>query len=273
MSSARHRAAAALAAALVAATGPLALADGSSAARNGRASASASVAGNDFSWPQCAKGVGNGQGQPLPTGHRQFMIVGLTNGTGLHENPCLAAQWQYARDHADHVTGYTVPTYPTEAERKTAGDGHFGRCHHLRCRLRNSGWAQGRYAAHSLHSLGAHPPLVWVDVETRYRHPWSAHPALNRVVVKAVIASLQHAGYRAGIYSTNYMWHRIVNYETSLPEWVPAGSTSRGCVLPISRGPVWISQWGHYYAKSGDGFDENGFCRRAPSAHRMFERT
>jgi hypothetical protein len=230
-----------------------------------------SVDGNDFSWPQCPKGIGNGQGQPLPRGHRLFMIVGLSNGTGLHENPCLASQWAFAREHADHVTGYTVPTYPTRAERRDARTGHFGRCFHLRCRLRNSGWAQGQYAAASLESLHAHPPLVWVDVETRYRHPWTGHPSRNRLVVKAVIASLGRAGYRVGIYSTNYMWHRIVNYETRLPEWVPAGSTKRGCFQPISRGPVWFSQWGHYY-KSGNGYDENGLCRRAPALHRMFER-
>jgi hypothetical protein len=231
----------------------------------------ASVDGNDFSWPQCAKGVGNGQGQPLPLAHRLFMIVGLTNGTGLHENPCLAAEWQYARDHADHVSGYTVPTYPTRAERHDARVGHFGTCHTLRCKLRNNGWAQGRYAAHSLRSLGARSPMVWVDVETRYRHPWTGHRWRNRLVVKTMISSLQRAGYRVGIYSTNYMWHHIVGYETTLPEWVPAASTTRGCYLPISRGPVWISQYGHYSKKRDEAYDENGLCRRAPALHRMFE--
>jgi hypothetical protein len=76
-------------------------------------STAATIGGNDFSWPQCAKGVGNGQGQPLPAAHRDFMIVGLTDGVGLHENPCLAAQWQYARDHADRVITRTrTPTRP-----------------------------------------------------------------------------------------------------------------------------------------------------------------
>jgi hypothetical protein len=256
----RCRTAAALATALIAVAGPVA-----------RGAVSPSIDGNDFSWPQCAKGVGNGQGQPLPTAHRAFMIVGLTNGVGLHENPCLAAEWQYARDHADHVTGYTVPTYPTSGERAAARTGHYGRCRTLRCRLRNNGWAQGAYAAHSLRSLRAHPPMVWVDVETRYRHPWTAYPARNRIVVQTLVKSLQHFGYKVGIYSTNYMWHRIVRYATSLPEWVPANSTTRGCNLPISRGPVWLSQFGHYYDKRNAAYDENGLCRRAPALHRMFE--
>ena len=52
------------------------------------------VQGNDFSWPQCPKGVGNGLGEPLPSGHRTFMIVGLTNGTGMHENPwVMTRRW------------------------------------------------------------------------------------------------------------------------------------------------------------------------------------
>lgn len=237
-----------------------------------RTAAVGTVDGNDFSWPQCAKGVGNGQGQPLPVAHRDFMIVGLTNGTGLHENPCLADEWQYARDHADHVTGYTVPTYPVRAERQDATDGHYGHCTTLRCRLRNNGWAQGRFAVRSLRSVGAHPPMVWVDVETRYRHPWTSYRWRNRLVVRAEIASLEHAGYRVGIYSTNYMWHHIVGFETALPEWVPAGSTTRGCYEPISRGPVWLSQFGHYYPKRHEAYDENGLCRRAPALHRMFER-
>ena len=249
--------------------GPVAPTLASSAATSARL---ATPDGNDFSWPQCAKGVGNGQGEPLPTAHRKFMIVGLTNGTGLHENPCLAAEWQYARDHADRVTGYTVPTYPTTAERSAARTGHYGTCHTLTCRLRNNGWAQGAYAAHSLRSLGAHPPLVWVDVETRYRHPWTSHPVRNRIVVQTLIKSLQHSGYKVGIYSTSYMWHRIVSYSSSLPEWVPTmSSLTAGCSLRFSRGPVWVSQYIHNYPKQHAGYDENELCGRAPALQRMFE--
>jgi hypothetical protein len=236
------------------------------------ASRTATVAGNDFSWPQCAKGVGNGQGQPLPSGHRQFMIVGLTNGTGLHENPCLAEQWAFARAHADRVTGYTVPTYPTRAQRVAARAGHYGRCHRLPCQLRNSGWAQGEFAATGLRRIGAHPPMVWVDVETRHQQPWSRYSGWNRLVIKSEVASLQHAGYRVGLYSTSYMWRRIAGYASTFPEWVPADSTTRGCSRPFSRGPVWLSQFSHYYRRLHTAYDENGLCRRAPAMRRMFER-
>ena len=237
------------------------------------AASSSSPSGNDFSWPQCPKGVGNGQGEPLPVGHRTFMIVGLTNGTGLHENPCLDAQWQFARVNADHVTGYTMATYPTRAQRAAARVGHYGHCRQLTCELRNNGWAQGVYAQQSLRRIGASPPMVWVDVEVRHQQPWTTKPWLNRVVIKALIASLQHRGYRVGIYSTYYMWRDIAGYSSSLPEWVPSSSTAAGCRTPFSRGPVWLSQFTHYYRSRHAAYDENGRCGRAPAMQRMFERS
>jgi len=233
----------------------------------------ASPPGNDFSWPQCPKGVGNGLGQPLPVGHRQFMIVGLTNGTGLHQNPCLGAQWQFARANADHVTGYTMATYPTKRQRSDARVGHYGNCRSLTCELRNSGWAQGVYADKSLRRIGARPPMIWVDVEVRHQQPWTSKTRLNRLVIKSLIASLQHRGYHVGLYSTYYMWRDIAGYASSLPEWVPSSSTAHGCWTPFSRGPVWLSQFTHYYSSRHATYDENGKCGRAPAMQRMFERS
>lgn len=237
------------------------------------ATSASSPPGNDFSWPQCPKGVGNGQGEPLPAGHRTFMIVGLTNGVGFHENPCLSQQWQFARHNADHVTGYTMATYPTRAQRAASRVGHYGTCRQLACELRNSGWAQGVYAQQSLRRIGARPPMVWVDVEVRHQQPWTNKPALNRLVIQALISSLQHRGYRVGIYSTYYMWRDIAGYTSSLPEWVPSSSTSAGCWTPFSRGPVWLSQFTHYYRNRHTAYDENGKCGRAPAMQRMFERS
>ena len=242
-------------------------------ATDAEAARTASPAGNDFSWPQCPKGVGNGQGQPLPVGHRTFMIVGLTNGVGLHENPCLAAQWQFARVNADHVTGYTMATYPTRSQRAASNVGHYGRCRTLACQLRNNGWAQGVYARQSLRRIGARPPMVWVDIEVRHQQPWTTRTGLNRLVIQALIASLQHSGYRVGIYSTYYMWRDIAGYSSTLPEWVPSSSTSAGCWTPFSRGPVWLSQFTHYYRNQRAAYDENGKCGRAPALQRMFERS
>jgi hypothetical protein len=228
------------------------------------ASATTTVPGHDYSWPQCARGVGNGQGHPLPTGTHAFAIVGLTNGTGLHENPCLAGEWSYARSHASYVTGYAIVTYPTRAQLAAARHGHYGACSTLVCELKNNGWAQGEFTDTSLRRIGAHPPLVWIDVETRAQQPWSGTRSRNSVVVKAVIASLQAHGLRVGIYSNHYLWNHIAGFRTSLPEWVPAASLTKGCRMPFAGGPVWLSQWSHTYTASRS-FDENAACRGVPS--------
>ncbi|HET6818148.1 MAG TPA: hypothetical protein VFH66_13065 [Mycobacteriales bacterium] len=235
-----------------------------------RAAAATAPAGNDFSWPQCPKGVGDGQGKPLPSGSRRFEIVGLTNGVGFHENPCLASEWRYARGHASYVTAYTMLTYPTASQLKASATGHYGTCSTLACRLQNNGWAQGAFADASLDRIGGHPPMVWVDVEPRPQQPWSSNTSRNSLVVKAAISSLQHHGYRVGIYSVSSLWREVAGYSTRLPEWVPAGSLTAGCGRPFSAGPVWISQWAHYYS-SGDGYDENGLCGSAPSLSSVYQ--
>jgi hypothetical protein len=220
------------------------------------------TSGNDYSWPQCAKGVGDGQGQPLPGGTHSFAVVGLTNGQGLHENPCLATQWGYARAHASLVTGYTMVTYPTSTQLAAARVGHYGHCTTGACKLRNHGWAQAAYTVASLAKVGAHPPLVWIDVEPRTHQPWSRNKANNSLVVKAVVAGLQARGFAVGIYSNRYLWNSIAGYRTSLPEWVPAESLTKGCSLSFAGGRVLLSQWSHTYS-SGKSYDENGRCAGA----------
>lgn len=226
------------------------------------ASASTTVLpyGNDYSWPQCPRGVGNGQGAPLPSGQHAFAIVGLTDGVGMVRNPCLGSEWSYARAHASFLTGYAVPTYPTRAETAAAYRGRYGRCTTLNCRLMNAGWAESNAFELSLLAVHAHPPVVWIDVEIRHRNPWSASVARNATVIRAVIAGLRAKGHLVGIYSTSAMWREIAGgFRTTLPEWVPAVSLTRGCVRSFAGGPVWLSQWTHTYP-SGQAYDENGRC-------------
>jgi hypothetical protein len=227
------------------------------------------VPGNDYSWPQCPVGVGNGEGAPLPWGTHRFAVVGLTNGTGLHENPCLASEWRYARSHATYVTGYVIVTYPTRAQRIAADTGHYGPCSTYECRLRNNGWAQADFTDASLRRIGAHPPLVWIDIEPRYTQPWTTSRRWNSMVIRATIAGLQSHGYAVGIYSNRRMWHLIAGFRTTLREWVPAGSLSYGCSLSFG-GPVWLSQDLTTYS-GGRSFDEDGPCRRAPAFGRWFQ--
>jgi hypothetical protein len=236
------------------------------------AEAASRFTGNDYSWPQCAVGVGNGQGAPLPVRPHRFAVVGLTNGVAMHENPCLAAMWGYARAHATWVGVYTMVTYPTRRERAAASVGHYGRCSTRACRLRNAGWAEGDFAAASLGRIGAHPPLVWIDVETGRRHPWSHSRAENALVIRAVATSLRAHGYLVGIYSIGFMWRAVAGYRTALPEWVPSGRLTGGCGHSFAGGRVWLSQWTHTYA-NGNQYDENAGCPSTPPAAAWWERS
>lgn len=235
------------------------------------AAASPLVIGNDYSWPQCPKGVGNGQGAPLLKGVHAFAVVGLTDGVAMHENPCLASQWRYARTHARWLTGYTMATYPSRGELRAASSGHFGACTTTACRLRTYGWAQGAFADQSLRRVGAHPPLVWVDVEPRPKHPWSSSRSRNSVVLKALIDSLHAHGYGVGIYSNARMWRQIAGFRIRLPEWVPNGSLTGGCRLSFAGGHVALSQWTHIY-RGGRAYDENLRCAGMPSVTSWWQR-
>lgn len=229
------------------------------------------VFGHDYSWPQCPKGVGNGEGSPLPGGTHDFAVLGLTNGAAMHENPCLTSIWRYARSHARWVSGYTMATYPTPSQLRAAATGHYGTCTTTTCRLRNAGWAEADFADATLRRLGAHPALVWVDVEPRRSTPWSSSRSRNSPVIRALIAGLQSHGYRVGIYSLASMWRSIAGFRTTLPEWVPAGSLTAGCHRPFSAGPVWLGQYTHAYA-GGAAYDENVRCAGAPTASTWWQR-
>jgi hypothetical protein len=230
------------------------------------------VFGHDYSWPQCPKGVGNGQGAPLPGGIHDFAVVGLTNGTAMHENPCLASQWAYARVHARWVSGYTMATYPTPAQLRAARTGHYGTCTTTGCRLRNAGWAEAGFADASLRGVGAHPALVWVDVEPRRTTRWSSSRSHNSIVIRALLAGLEARGYRVGIYSTASMWHTIAGFRTPLPEWVPASSRTGGCRRSFAGGHVWLAQYTHTHP-GGAAYDENIRCGGAPTAAWWWQRS
>src|SRR5688572_19832848 len=71
--------------------------------------------GHDISWPQCPASVG-GEDLPLPPTSTQFVIVGLTHGLPFTENPCLADQVAWVRDHAKPAHAYTIAAFPTAAQ-------------------------------------------------------------------------------------------------------------------------------------------------------------
>jgi hypothetical protein len=218
------------------------------------ASKTSVLSGNDVSWPQCPVGMGiparRSLGLPMPGDTAGFVVIGLTNGPAFTPNPCLASQVQWARDRGLPTSAYAVATWPTA--RQVTRYGHAGPFAGTtpRSRLRNVGWAEGRYNLARLAATGLTVPHVWIDVEHYSIRPWSASRLDNRALVRGVVRAYQDAGVATGFYSTSLQWGQIVGATRwGLPEWHTAGPATRAIALgrcaerSFQGGPVVLAQW------------------------------
>ena len=237
------------------AAAPAAAAPVSTTARTATArTATTLVAGGDVSWPQCPKGMGipsrRSLGLPMPGDGAAFVVIGLTNGPAFTPNPCLAAQVQWARERGLPTSAYAVATWPTTRQVTRYGaSGPFAGTTR-RSRLRNVGWAEGRYNLARLASAGLTVPHVWIDVEHYSIRPWSSSRRDNRALVWGVVRAYRDAGVATGFYSTSLQWGQIVGRTGwGLPEWHTAGPASRATALSrcaersFQGGPVVLAQW------------------------------
>lgn len=235
------------------------------------ATGSTAVVGGDVSWPQCPVGMGiparRSLGLPMPGDRARFVVIGLTNGPAFTPNPCLDSQVQWARDRRIPVSAYAVATWPTarQLSRYGASGPYAGTTR--RSRLRNVGYAEGRYNLRRLAAVGLAVPHVWVDVEHYSIRPWSGDRRDNRAVVRGVVRAYQDAGVATGFYSTALQWADIVGRVAwGLPEWHTAGPRSRSVALtrcadaPFQGGPVVLAQWWT------DTADHDLVCPAGPAA-------
>jgi hypothetical protein len=218
-------------------------------------SVSPAVTGRDVSWPQC-------EGMPLPKGQHELVVVGLTNGTALHRNPCLREQLGWARSHARQVATYTMVNPPTKAELRADATGPAGDCagraarSALLCALRNAGYAEAASTLAILRAAGLHPRIVWVDVEPRSVQPWSRDRTANAAVLSGLQAGLVAGGVTPGWYSTWWLWRQVAGTWRPLagaPEWYAIGSGNgkalrAACAMSFAGGPTLLTQavWGQH---------------------------
>jgi hypothetical protein len=217
-------------------------------------SATTLVAGGDVSWPQCPEGMGiparRSLGLPMPGEGAAFVVIGLTNGPAFTPNPCLTSQVQWARERGLPTSAYAVATWPTARQVTRYGaTGPFAGTTR-RSRLRNVGWAEGRYNLGRLVSAGLTVPHVWIDVEHYSIRPWSSSRRDNRALVRGVVRAYRDAGVATGFYSTSLQWGQIVGRTRwGLPEWHTAGPAARATALgrcaerSFQGGPVVLAQW------------------------------
>lgn len=215
--------------------------------QSGAATLPTTAYGNDISWPNCPKGVGDRSlGLPMPVTTAHFVVIGLTNGPGFTVNPCLASQVRWVKARHKWLAAYAVLSYPTAAQLKA-----YGGTGSATTRLTRVGAAQAKRNVANMRAAGMRVPMVWVDVEPVRLAPWTRNTAYNNAVLNGAVAAYKAAGLRVGFYSYAYGWKEITGGRRmpSYPTWVPSGRDTRASAVrrcsqaSFSGGPVAMGQW------------------------------
>jgi hypothetical protein len=220
--------------------------------------------GYDVSWPQC--------GKALPV-DGDFRIVGVSGGKPYEDNPCLAAQYQWAVASPD--VGFYMNTanpgngsnvvnwYGQRSPNPNCSRSDEGACAY------DYGYNAAKhafaYAQQATGAAGAHS--WWLDVETA--NSWSSTPALNTADILGAVAFLRSQGVPVGAYSTGYQWGIITGgaHASDLYVWYAgagnAGQAALWCAATDSSftgGTVVLVQWVQ------DGIDRDHACAPLPVA-------
>jgi len=180
--------------------------------------------GNDISWPQC------GGAFPTKTG---FGIVGVNNGVPFSQNPCLAAEWQWA------LANKAAPAYYMNISNPgTSSPSSYG--------ASAAAYALN-YATSATGASSATNHVWWIDVETA--NSWSSSQAANAAVVQGALTYLkQHTAKSVGIYSTGYQWGVITGgVRLGAPVWAAGASSAASapsmCGTGFTGKPVKVVQY------------------------------
>jgi hypothetical protein len=242
--------------------------------------------GYDVSFPQCTEqgGVrGPSLKQPLPT-EPAFGIVGVNGGLGNTNNPCFAAELQWALGSTAVTSQPRVGLYVNSQNPGHAGswwprgdatqvgtpvDNPFGAC------AADAGPACSYVYGYSMAEADVTPAVRhvllpaaytwWLDVETS--NDWSSDRTANRAVLEGMVAAFSDVDAHVGLYSTHLQWDTIVGRVPAssplagLPSWLSAAVTQRGAAencthAPLTGGRVVLAQW------SDGNLDFNIACRQ-----------
>jgi hypothetical protein len=167
--------------------------------------------GYDVSWPNCTA---------TPPKHPAFGIVGVSDGTGYSQNPCLAqeAGW-FSPNLSLYVnTGwYNQSSYVNPNSPKVCASGDNN------CLAYNYGYNAGLYALNYANSQNIHSSVWWLDVETG--NTWNTDTTQNRNSLQGEYDALTANGVTVvGFYSTTYQWDTITG--TWLNNWPNWGATT-----------------------------------------------
>jgi hypothetical protein len=166
--------------------------------------------GYDVSWPNCAA---------KPPAHAPFGIVGVSDGTGYSQNPCLAQEAAWFPNLSLYVnTGWydqSSHINPTSPQVCASGDNN--------CLAYNYGYNAGLYALSYANSQQLQAATWWLDVETS--STWNADTTQNRNSLQGEYDALVANGVTTvGVYSTTYQWDTVTG--TWLNSWPNWGATT-----------------------------------------------
>lgn len=204
--------------------------------------------GFDISWPQC-----RASGAVLPPALGPVAIVGVNGGRPFSSNPCLRAEWSWARTRSA-ASGYLNLAAPPGAGAPV-----------------DYGAAAARDGLARASSTGIRLRSVWLDVEVS--NHWSADAGVNRLVIGGAISAVQAAGVAVGIYSTPLDWRRITHgAPVTVPLWqaLPDGrKIAQGCAGAGFGGRAPDLVQAVFSAPDGHQVDGDLICTSRPDLRRL----
>lgn len=166
--------------------------------------------GYDVAWPNCTA---------TPPTRPAFGIVGVNDGTGYSQSPCLAKQAGWFSNLSLYVnTGwYNQSSHVNPSSPKVCATGDNN------CLAYNYGYNAGLYALNYANSQSVHASVWWLDVENG--NTWNADTTQNRNSLQGEYDALHANGVATvGVYSTTYQWNTITG--TWLNKWPNWGATT-----------------------------------------------
>jgi hypothetical protein len=205
--------------------------------------------GFDVSWPNCSA---------TAPSNPHYGIVGVSDGTGYSQNPCLAneAAW-FPSLNLDVNTGWynqSVHVNPNSPKVCAAGDNN--------CLAYNYGYNAGLYALTYANSQNVYASAWWFDVETS--NTWNTDVVQNQNSLQGEYDALVANGVTTvGIYSTTAQWQSVTGgWINNWPSWgATTWTTASGALTyctghQFTGGPSYFMQ----FKPKKPGLDQDVAC-------------
>jgi hypothetical protein len=204
--------------------------------------------GHDISWPQC--------GAPTPA-NSGFGIVGVTDGKPYTGNPCLAAEYGWAKGTPGGAGFYMNTSNPGTASTavnwygQKSPDAACAPGHEASCAYNYGFNAAANAVSYAKAQTGSSTSAAWwLDVEID--NSWSPTDLTSNLAsIRGSIDFLQKVpGVVVGIYSTKYQWTKITGgAPLAVPNWIAGArnlAEAKARCSPDSSatgGPVVLNQF------------------------------